>query len=136
MMVGGSTPPAKAWRFGRPARSGAGARAPAPRSPAALRTALQFSVQNILDRRVLKGKLGVNALEFRVLRLELTQPLELRYRNTCVLRFPVVVRRRADPVLAHDLCHRYPGFPFPQDRYDLRLSEFRLLHRPSHKQRV
>src|SRR5690606_10876013 len=125
MMVGGSTPPAKALRSGRPARPGADVLSPAPQSPAAVRTALQFSAQDVLGRRVLERELRVHALEFRVLCLKFSHALELRDCNPGVLRFPVVVGRRTDAVLAHDLGDRYASFAFLQDRNDLRLCVFR-----------
>src|SRR5690606_25408231 len=109
----------------------AGDPSPAPRPPAASRTALQSSVQNVLDRRVLKRQICIHALELGVFRLALAQTLQRRTVYACVLRLPVVIRRRADPVLAHDFGHWYAGFPLLQNRNDLRFGVLGLLHRPA-----
>ena len=96
-----------------------------------LLTALKFSAENVLDRRVLERQVRVHALQLHVLRLELTQPFQFRHAGPCVLRFAVVVGGGADAVLARQLRQRNAGFPFFQDRNDLRLGKPRLLHETS-----
>src|SRR4029077_3063604 len=49
----------------------------------------QFSVQQILQRRLVELRFGQQALELAILLLELLQPASLRYRHASVLRFPV-----------------------------------------------
>lgn len=62
-----------------------------PEAPArpARQTALQFSGQNVLDRRVLERELGRHAFEPGVLRFQIFPSLELRDRHAAVLASPV-----------------------------------------------
>src|SRR5262249_27610158 len=105
----GSTPPATASRPGTPGAPGA--RAPAPAWPGLLvsQTASPLSAQNVLDRGVFQGQLGVHPLEPGVLGFELLQALQLIDRGAGVLRAPLEVRRLADAVLPQDLCDRHAG---------------------------
>jgi hypothetical protein len=70
-----------------------------------------ISAENVLDCRILQRQVGIHALQLGVLRLELTQPLELRHPGAAVFRFPVVVGCRADAVLARELGDRDPASP-------------------------
>src|SRR5687767_2652024 len=105
-----TTPSAPASPPGRPAVSIVRGPSRTPQLPAASRTALQFSGEHVLDRRVLERHLRVQAFELRILGLELLHPLELRDRHPRVLRAPVEVGRTADAVLTRQLGNPDPGF--------------------------
>src|SRR5262252_5624042 len=121
-------PPATASRPDRRAAPRSGAPAPAPPGLPVSRTASPLSAQDVLDRRILEGELGVHPFELGVLRLELLQPLELGHRRSRVLRPPLKVRRLADVVLPEDLGDLDARLPLLQDLDDLAFREPRLSH--------
>ena len=67
--------------------------------------------------------------------LGILDALEVVGRHARVLALPLVVRRRADAVLAANLRHGQGSRALAQDRKDLALCEFRLPHRSSSKRR-
>src|SRR5690606_16604899 len=117
-----STPPATGLQFDRHERSTVGL-APTVRPPRAWPTASGFSVQNILDRRILQGQIRVHALELGVLGLELAQPLQLGHLYARVLALPLVVRGAANAVLAAQFGNRHTGLAFLQHRNNLAFRE-------------
>src|SRR5690606_32086520 len=96
--------------------------------PHGAQTALELFLDEVLQRVVLMRELRVHPLVLAELALQLLQAFQLRRIKPPVLRLPVVVGRRANPVLAPDFLHRHAGIGFPQHRDDLRLRESRLLH--------
>lgn len=73
-------------------------------------------------------ELGVHALVLRQLALDFLETLEVRGSEATVLRFPLLVRRGADAVLAARILDRHSGLGLVQDRDDLALGESRFLH--------
>src|SRR5690554_3350381 len=92
------------------------------------KSGLELFLDEVLQRVVLMRELRVHPLVLAELALQLLQAFQLRRIKPPVLRLPVVVGRRANPVLAPDFLHRHAGIGFPQNRDDLRLRESRLLH--------
>ena len=94
----GSTPSATASPRDRLAVLATDAPVPAPQPAVASRTALQFSVQDILDGRVLQRQVRVHPLELGVFSLELPQLSHIRHRRAPVLAPPLEECRLADAV--------------------------------------
>src|SRR5437660_11651754 len=105
----------------RTGRNGAAtARAPASGIARLLASApvLQFFCNQILHRRIVQRQFSVHALELCILSFQLLDPLQVRCLHPAVLRFPLVVRWRADARLATDVLHRYTGVGLLEDRDD------------------
>src|SRR5471032_1706261 len=101
-----------------------------PRLPAWLR-ASPFFCRDVLQHGVVQHRLGQQLLQPTVLVLQRPQPLGLRHFQTAVLRFPLVERRTADPMLAADVRRRRTSLMLPQNTDDLLFREPSLLHPPS-----
>src|SRR5262245_4249000 len=124
----GKTPPARASPLDRLAGRASGALAPVSRRSVVSQTALQLSVQDVLDGRVLQRQVRVHPFQLRVLSLELAQALHVRDRRATVLASPLEERRLADPVLPCEIRDRDAALCVLEHRDDLRLTELRLPH--------
>ena len=124
----GSTPSATAAPRDRLAVLATDAPVPAPPPAVASRTARQFSVQDILDGRVLQRQVRVHPLELGVFSLELPQLSHIRHRRAPVLAPPLEECRLADAVRPSQVRHGHAALGIPQDANDLGLTEPRLPH--------
>ena len=86
------------------------------------------STEKVLQRRVIELLVGHDALQLRVLRLELLQTPQIRDRHAGIFGFPVVERRIRNAVLAAQIQHLRTGLGFLQNRNDLLFAEPLLLH--------
>src|SRR4029453_8087019 len=85
----GSTPLATASPRDRPAGLTGGVHPPGPRRSVASRTALQLSVEDVLDRGVLERQVRVHPLQLGVFAFELAEPLHIRDRRPAILAPPL-----------------------------------------------
>src|SRR3974390_2376015 len=89
-----------------------------------------FSIQQILQRRLVELGLSQQLLQLRVLGLQLLEPPCLRDRHPRVLRLPVIEGGIGDPVLATQLLALRPSLSLLQDGNDLLLGEPLRFHGP------
>jgi hypothetical protein len=80
------------------------------------------------EKSAIRYKIGYDALQPRVLFLQLLHLPELIDLQPTVLLLPTVKRLFGNPHLADQLHNRYLQFRLLQDRYDLLYSKTLLLH--------
>ena len=85
----------------------------------ASRRASEFFCDDVLQDLVLETQLGEHLLQLGVLFLELPEPFDVRGFHAAILRLPVVIRRRAHPVIAADVRQASACFDLFEDLDDL-----------------
>src|SRR5262249_54658499 len=85
--------------------------------------------QRLRQHVFVEGEVGHQALQPRVLVLELAQAAQLAHAQVGVLLLPDIERGLADAELAADVWHRRAGFDLAERIRDLLLGELRALHR-------
>ena len=83
------------------------------------RSALERFFYQVFHRHVLKRQIRVHAFEPGVLRFELAHPFWIRGLHVAVSRFPVVLGRIRNTVLATQLRNLHSGIGFFDDRNNL-----------------
>src|SRR5690606_37068199 len=102
---------------------------------------LLLSSQQVLQRGIVEHRFGQQTLELAVLLLQFLQALRFGDRHPAELRFPVVVGRFRDAVLATKLRRLQASLGFLQDADDLFFGESLFhcrssLERTLHRQRT
>ena len=82
----------------------------------------------ILQRAIIHGKIGIQAFEFRQFALCLLEPLEIRRLEPHVLRFPVVGGGITHPMLTAKVFDFDAAIPLLQDRNNLGFAESTGFH--------
>ena len=93
-----------------------------------VRLAPRLFFEQVPQRVVLHGQVGVHPLELRMFRLQFLDALELRDAQAAVFALPVVVGRLADAVLAAEVADLHARIGLFEDRDNLGLGESAFLH--------
>jgi hypothetical protein len=93
-----------------------------------VRLASELFFDEFPERIVFHGEVGIHALELGVLCLEFLDALEFGHAHAAVFALPVIEGRLGNAVLAADVGDLQSGVGFLEDRDDLGLGEFALLH--------